>query len=627
MIPETGKFYGILREMADIPLWEKGFKLLPEFVFLIDSDRRILDYSPLIESKLRLREEEIKGRPCYEIFHPSKEPPDFCPLNRGFPGKGEIVFGETQLRGETNRVFVFPVKEGVYLHLSYNITEKEKELEHAVISQIISGETLVGAYIFQNGKFKYVNPALASLFGYTIEELVDRLGPLDLTAQEDKDRVYEETRKRLRGERDYSHYTFKGLRKDGTTFDCEVLGKRVVYRGKPAIAGVLLDITRIRQMEESLRKAQRLEALGTLVGGIAHDFNNFLTGILGFTQLLLEELSPQSLSWEKAKRIQDIARQASHIVSRLLAFSRRQVLNPRPVNLNQVVVEMTDLLRNTLEKNIRIEVSLSSPLWMIQADPTSLEDIIMNLCLNARDAMPKGGELLIRTDNILADDKFIESHPEMKPGRYVRLRVKDTGVGMSRDIISRIFEPFFTTKPPRKGTGLGLSMVYGMVKQHDGYIFVESEVGKGACFDIYFPALEKKIKERKGEKEGIKKITIRGTVFLIEDEENIREFIQESLKRCGFRVISSSSPREALKLWEEVKDEVDILLADLMLPESDGWELYSRLKKEKPGLRALFITGYPPSSEKFPIPSSRILLKPFTLERLLEKLEETLLNS
>jgi len=391
--------------------------------------------------------------------------------------------------------------------------------------------------------------------------------------------------------------------------------------------GIYRDVTEEKKREEQLRLAQRMEAVGELAGGIAHDFNNLLTTILSCVEMAKLNLLPDHPVQRYLEMVEKEARRASSLTRQLLAYARRQVLEMKPLKLNKVIEEVMGILERTLGEHIHIKVSIDPDIGIIKADPSALEQILMNLCLNARDAMPQGGELLIETRNVTVTEEERETRPWAKPGDYVLLSVHDTGCGMNEETQRRIFEPFFTTK--EGGTGLGLSVVYGLVKQHDGMIDVWSEVGKGTHFSVYFPIVRgAEVEEVSRGKEGVVVLEGKGTILVVEDEEEVRKVIKEILEEKGYQVLMTGDGEEALHLLKERAGEVDLVLADLVMPRMGGKDLYEKAKKRYPRIPFLFMSGYSPEAHRDFITQAgtEYIQKPFSPTDLLRKVRQILFS-
>jgi len=357
---------------------------------------------------------------------------------------------------------------------------------------------------------------------------------------------------------------------------------------------IVTDITEIKRLEEQFRQAQKMEAIGRLTGGIAHDFNNMLTAIIGYSDFLLMNLKEKDPSRQIIKEIKKAGKRAASLTQKLLAFSRKQVLQPEIIDLNDVVRDMEKMIRRLIGEDIELVTVLVEDLDRIKADRSQIEQVIMNLVVNARDAMPSGGRLTVETGNVEFDTDYTNRHLDTKiiPGSYVMLAISDTGIGMDEKTRSHIFEPFFTTKGKGEGTGLGLSTVYGIVKQSGGYIWVYSEPGMGTTFKIYFPKIEEKAAERrKTEKE---EVISEGTenILLVEDEDMVRGMVRESLVKFGYNVLDARNPEEAIQIADRNDGTLDLLITDVIMPGMNGKSLAEYLVKKHPKMKVLYMSGY-----------------------------------
>ncbi len=346
-----------------------------------------------------------------------------------------------------------------------------------------------------------------------------------------------------------------------------------------------------QQLEEQLRHAQKIEAVGTLAGGIAHDFNNILSIIIGYGQLLQKKINKKDEAKQYLEQMLSSAGKAVALTQGLLAFSRKQTINPRPVNLNDIISDAKKILERLLSENIEFKVELADKDLIVMSDAGQIEQVLMNLVTNARDAMPDGGFLTITTKSVELQKQFFMSSDDGKPGWYAMLSVKDTGIGMDKRIKERIFDPFFTTKEVGKGTGLGLSMVYGIIRQHHGYIDVSSKPHKGTTFKIYLPLSEIGLKE----KESLILAVLKGgteTVLIAEDDEDVRRLAADILEQYGYKVIETVDGKDAVEKFIRNKDKVKFLLLDVIMPRKNGREVYEEIRKIRPDIKALFISGY-----------------------------------
>jgi len=387
------------------------------------------------------------------------------------------------------------------------------------------------------------------------------------------------------------------------------------------------DITAQKLLEQQLRHAQRMEALARLTGGLAHDLNNTLTGIIGCASFVAATVKKDSPSGRDLERIRHLANRATGLVRRLLAFGRQQPLQPRVINLNRLMQDITDMLQRLIGEDITLEFLPAPNLGNVRADAAQMEQVLMNLAVNARDAMPRGGKLTLETANVELDFAYAERHVGVMPGPYVMLAITDTGVGMDQETQRHIFEPFFTTKDQERGTGLGLSQVYGIVKQHGGNIWVYSEPGKGTTFKIYLPRVDAPVEKSRSTQPRIG--TDRGTetVLVVEDEEAVRRVVAASLAQKGYTVLTAASAAEAEEIFHRRGAEVALLITDVILPRRTGRELHRRLASRRPGLKVLYISGYPGNAvvrRGLVEPGTAFLQKPFTPDLLTRRVREVL---
>jgi len=448
------------------------------------------------------------------------------------------------------------------------------------------------------GNFTSVNKVAETVTGYTRDEIL-RMNFSEHFSEEDTARMRLMTNKKLSGEVDSTSYEISVRGKHGRIVPLEVSTTLIYENGKPVgVQGIARDITERRKAEEALstsqeqlQQSQKLEAVGQLAGGIAHDFNNLLTAIIGYSDLSLPQLSTNDPIRRNLEEIKKAADRAASLTRQLLAFSRKQILDSKVLDLNLVVRDMSKMLRRLIGEDIDLVTVLPNDLGRVKADPGQVEQIVMNLIVNARDAMPNGGRITIETANVTLDEGYRINHAQVETGDYVMLAVTDTGHGIYEETQSHIFEPFFTTKPAGKGTGLGLSTVYGIVKQSGGYIWVYSEVGHGASFKIYLrriddQPLSEKQTPLQNEHEGHE------TVLLVEDETVVREMVCEILQSKGYRVLTAGGGEEALRLWQTHRNDVDLLVTDLIMPGMSGRVLGELLLHVRPDLAVLYMSGY-----------------------------------
>ncbi len=417
-------------------------------------------------------------------------------------------------------------------------------------------------------------------------------------------------------------------RSDGTKIFC-ILHVTPFYGPDGSLAGIIedfKDITERKKLELQLIQSQKLEALGRLAGGIAHDFNNLLTPIIGYSDLLLTELPDNIFATDKLRVVRDAGSQAADLVKHLLAFGRKQVLEMKPVNLNEIVLNMSRLFERTIGKDIELELNIKKPVENVSADAGQIGQVLMNLALNARGAMPYGGRLTIETSDVYLDKTYEAMHSQLvKPGEYVMLSVADSGIGMSREVQEKIFEPFFTTKKAGEGTGLGLSTTYGIIRQHNGYIWVYSEPDRGTIFKVYLPA----IKEKAGETKNHEQPTIVGgteTILVVDDEPTVREFVVDVLRHLGYKVLEASCAKDALKICGHNQGKIDILLTDLVMPGMNGQEFAAIFKEKSPESKVILMSGYSETViSNSDIPAS-FIQKPIVVEKLTGNIREALVG-
>ncbi|HXJ40367.1 MAG TPA: ATP-binding protein, partial [Bryobacteraceae bacterium] len=400
------------------------------------------------------------------------------------------------------------------------------------------------------------------------------------------------------------------------------------YEGSPSFDVFAEDVTEKRILERQLQMAAKMEAVGRLSGGIAHDFNNLLGVIIGYSQLFKRKLEPQSPLLEHAEEIENAGKRAAALTRQLLAFSRQQVLTPAVLNLNDLVTDMVKMLPRLIGEDIAVSTLMASDLGSVKADRGQIEQVIMNLAVNARDAMPEGGKLLIKTSNRALDQAYARQHAGARPGQYVMLEVADSGMGMDADTLTHIFEPFFTTKGVGKGTGLGLATVYGVVKQSEGYVWVDSEPGKGASFQVFLPKVNiEKTDDIPATTRQRTATSGSETILLVEDSDPLRKLTQSFLESSGFRVLVAENGEDALHVAGRHGEKIHLLVTDVVMPGINGRVLAERLLAKLPGMKVLFISGYTDSFNAVHGVRERgmaLLNKPYTEEELIERVRKVL---
>lgn len=478
-----------------------------------------------------------------------------------------------------------------------------------------------------SGELVLVNSALKKMLGYSSQE--------DLLRTNLAESIYryplehQKLNETLLQQESFKDMEVEWKRKDGAPIIVRCSGCAIKDdTGAVAYVEVFAeDITERRTLERQLRMAQKMEAVGRLSGGIAHDFNNLLGVIIGYSQVLKRTLGSEHAAFEHAQEIEKAGQRAVSLTRQLLAFSRQQVLEPVVLNLNTLVSDMEKMLPRLIGEDIALKLDLDASLSQVKADPSQIEQVLMNLAVNARDAMPDGGKLLVQTANVTLDTAYTHNHPGSRPGSYVMLRVTDTGTGIDPEIQSQIFEPFFTTKDRDKGTGLGLATVYGIVKQSGGYIAVDSEKGKGASFSVYLPRLEQPIAHPIAPSSAPANTRGTETILLVEDAEPLRKLAEMFLKESGYRILSAADGQQALQIARQHFGPIALLLTDVVMPGMNGRVLGERLAPTQPGMKVLYMSGYTDSfiaGHGVLEPGTQLLHKPFSQETLTRKVREIL---
>jgi len=611
---------------------------LNDVIFSIDMNGKFTFVSQAVESMARYKPSEITGKPFTQFVHP-----DYLPvLKKHFQdvlsGSGRSSEYKVFKRdGETLwvRSSSMPIYEGnqiVGLQGILTDINERKQAEEALREsekryRLLFDNANDAVFIVQDGVMKFSNPKTREMSGYTADELAG-ISFVDLVHPDDREMVLERYKRRLRGEEFESVYSFKIFNKTGEQLWVNLNSVVTMWEGKPATLNFLRDITAHKRLEAQLQQAQKMEAIGTLAGGISHDFNNLLQAILGYTQILLLDKQSKDPDFARLREIEKSARRASELTRQLLAFSRKVESKLRPINLNQEARKIEKLLRRIIPKMIDIELHLEGDLDIVNVDPNQIGQVIMNLGVNAWDVMPDGGKLVIGTENVDLDEDYCKEHLRAGPGKYVLLSVCDTGHGMDKETLEHIFEPFYTTKETGKGTGLGLAMVYGIVKNHGGYIMCYSEPGEGTAFKIYFLVIaterEEAGEERKEEEE------VPGgteTILIVDDEESIRKGGKEILARFGYAVLSASDGERALELYRENKEKIDLVILDLILPGMGGRKCLEELLKMDPRTRVLIASGYSPdyhAKKTIKARAKGFIGKPYNIKQMLKAVRDAL---
>ncbi|MGA7294047.1 MAG: PAS domain S-box protein [Terriglobales bacterium] len=589
--------------------------------YVLRSGEPLLATPAVFEELLRRGEVELIGAPSVDWLG--------VPLKSGTTSIGALVvqsYNENHRFGERDREILKFVSQQLAAAIEHKRYEEALRRSEARSRSLILSAAFGIFRCTLGGRFLDVNPALITMLGHgSVEEL------LKLNARRD---VFVNAQELERLVEDYRRTgTLNGVevqwkRKDSRVIVVRLSGCAASITDEPEEVLELIaeDITDRRQLEEQLRQAQKMDAVGRLAGGVAHDFNNLLMVINGYTEVLLEQLDHGTPMHHKVQSIQQAADRAATLTRQLLAFSRKQLLELKVVDVNSVIGDMERLLRPLIGENIELVTHLSPEAGHTRADAGQLEQVIMNLVVNAKDAMPEGGKLTLRSSDVTVHQNFSE-HRFIQPGRYAVICVSDTGHGMDKETQSRIFEPFFTTKEKGKGTGLGLSTVYGIVKQSNGYVFVQSEAGSGTTFYVYLPRVEDSTEELSPAQSPPTEAGGCETVLLVEDEESVRELVRVTLASRGYNVLEAENGECGLRLAEDYKQHIDILITDVVMPGIGGRELAKRLLSLRPGISVLYLSGYTEDAivtQGALGPTTAFLQKPFTLQNLAKKVREVL---
>ena len=610
---------------------------IKEVFFVMDAQyRETLYISPAYET--------IWGRSCRSLYEnpqaflepvaPEDQARLFASIARIQQGEdpGEIEYRVVRPDGEVRWVLghAVPIRDehgGVYRisGVALDITERRRAEEALRESEErfrkLAEASFDAIAVSADGLVREANRGFLEMFGYSLEEVIQR--PVtDFVAEESREDLRSRVANGVEGT-----YELVGRRKDGHSLRLEATTRIHTVDGRPARITALRDMTEKRALEEQFQQAQKMEAVGRLAGGVAHDFNNLLTVIMSYSDLLLQDFGTNDPRRDDLEQVQKAAAAAAALTRQLLAFSRQQVIEPRLLALEDVVAGAAKMLTRVIGEDIELVTVLRKEPSTVRIDPGQLEQVIMNLAVNARDAMPTGGRLTIETTQVDLDDTYARMHWPATPGQFAMLAVSDNGVGMDEPTRARIFEPFFTTKEPGKGTGLGLATVYGIVQQSGGFIWVYSEPGSGATFKIYLPLVDQEA--GLNEYPATARAGLRGmeTVLLAEDASAVRAVVRQTLERHGYTVLEAPNGKAALDLAAKQADRIDLLLTDVVMPEMSGRRLAERFTALRPGVKVLYMSGYTDDAvlrHGVLGPGVAYLQKPFSPDVLAGKVREVL---
>jgi two-component system cell cycle sensor histidine kinase/response regulator CckA len=622
---------------------EELFRLISEnaadLIAVVDTQGNRIYNSLSYEKVLGYSPEELRSSSSFEQIHPEdrervkEAAQEARSTGIGRPMEYRIRHKDGTWRTMESTASVIRNSKGESEKLvivNRDVTERKRAAEALRLSEASVRSVIVDAPygIYRadmSGKFVMVNSALETMLGYkSQQELLEANLATDVYRYSAEHRKINELF--LRDKR-FKDVEVEWKRKDGSLITVRCSGWPAKDENRTYIEVFAEDVTDRRVLERQLRMAQKMEAVGRLSGGIAHDFNNLLGVIIGYIQVMKRSIKPENPSYEYADEIEKASQRAVSLTRQLLAFSRQQVLEPVILNLNTLLSDMEKMLPRLIGEDIHLNLNLDPAIGQVKADPGQIEQVVMNLAVNARDAMPDGGKLTIQTANVELDSAFAREHQGSIPGQYVMLAVADTGTGMDPETQAQIFEPFFTTKDRDKGTGLGLATVYGVVKQSSGYISVESEVGKGASFKIYLPRIEQPITLQSEISEAPS--TVRGceTIFLVEDAGPLRKLAHMFLKDNGYQVFTAMDGSDALRVAAQNAGPIHLLLTDVVMPGINGRVLAERLAPSHPEMKVLYMSGYTDSfiaGHGVLEEGIHLLHKPFTEHALLRKVRESL---
>ena len=631
------------RKRAEAAVMETNVRLntliqaIPDVVYFKDAKGRHQVVNRAFQQLVGLKQSKIIGKTDNELL-----PPEFADACRKRDEEvlkqGKTLHAEERMISRKGKAIFFDTvrrplldKNGEVVGLvgvSRDIT-KRKQAEEAALEaerkyRLVVDNANDAVFIVQDGMIKFPNPVTITITGYSANYL-SKTPFAALIAPEDRDMVVETHMKRLQGEDVPSTYSFRIIDKAGRQTWVEVNAVLITWEGEPAVLCFLRDITPQKKLEAQIQYAQKMEAVGTLAGGVAHDFNNLLMGIQGNVSLMLMDLDGSHAHYERLKSIEKQIQSGARLTSHLLGYARKGKYEVAPIDLNYLVEETSHTF-GRMKKEITVQLDLASNLFAIEADAGQIEQVLLNLYVNAADAMPGGGTLTLKTRNVTHED-MKGSLYEPKPGKYVMLTVTDTGTGMYKRTMERIFDPFFTTKEMGRGTGLGLASAYGIIKSHAGYIDVDSKRGQGTTFSIYLPASDKKVERVVRSFERL--IVGTGTVLLVDDEEPIIKVGKELLELIGYRVLIARDGNEAVKTYRKYQDEINVVVLDMVMPGMGGGEAYDRLKKLDPDVKVLLSSGFSIDGEASDILDrgcNGFIQKPFTVKQLSRALEKVLEN-
>ncbi len=613
--------------------FEAVLNIIDGFILIFSQKGNLLFSNPDTIKRLGYTAENVYNLTLFDFYPANKK--EFCQTLLEHSFDEEPYVFEIPLLHKDGRLLSMRTKvkscqwnneEAKIFYLTDTTVQKRLEIELSMLSHALRNVSESLSVFDLNGNIIFVNESFVKTYGYEKEELIgqsiNKFHPSTNPRQIFKPIIEKTLKENWEGE-------LTARRKSGELFSIYIRTSTVTDEdGKPiVIIGVARDITEKKLLEDQLRQSQKMEAIGQLAGGIAHDFNNLLTVIEGYTELLFSSVNETEPAYNFIKQIKKASDRATSLTRQLLAFSRRQILQPKNIDLNTLVTEMGVLLKRLIGEDIELSMQLNPEIGAIKADRSQMEQVLMNLAVNARDAMPDGGQLVIETNKIALDAQFEWHHSGLRKGNYVVLSISDTGLGMDEETKEHVFEPFFTTKEKAKGTGLGLATVYGIVKQSGGHIWVDSEKGKGTTFKIYLPMIKRKQTDKEKDSLQAKNKMGNETILVVEDEFMVRELVCDSLRTNGYTILEASNGNEAIEIFSKNSQKIDLILTDVIMPTMSGRKMVEILQKNHPGITALYMSGYTDDAIiKHGVlePGMAYIQKPFSPKALIQKVQEVL---
>ena len=577
---------------------------------------------------------EIIGKPVTFLVHPDdRDRVTFNFETRQNDGTAPSRYEFRGLKKDGATIYVEVSVTAIAYHGKHNVLSYMRDVTERKLAEVALKDSeekyrlliqnaTEAIFVVQDGTVKFPNPKAQEKSGYSQGEL-EKIPLMDLIHREDRHLVTEHRRKRLDGEESVSTYSLRIMTRSGEVLWGELNSVDIEWEGRPATLNFMRDITDQKKLESQFLRAQKMEAVGTLAGGIAHDFNNLLMVIQGYASLMLCDVGPEHAHYEKLRQIEEQVKSGAGLTKQLLGFARGGRYEIKPADLNDIVTKTSTMFGRT-KKEIVIHCSCEEDLWTAEVDRGQIEQVLLNLYVNAWQAMPQGGSLFVGTRNIILDEGHARAL-SLGPGRYVKMTITDTGVGMDRRTRERIFEPFFTTKEMGRGTGLGLASAYGIIKGHGGIIDVLSEPGVGTTLEIYLPASH--LKAHKVDFPSAKTATGTETILLVDDQDAILRVSADILKTLGYTVIPVDNAREAIDIYSKQKDRIDLVILDMIMPDMSGGETFAFLKMINPGVKAILSSGYSLNDQAEKIMKQgcqAFIEKPFTIINLSLKVREVL---